>query len=93
MALLNERGIAIIQNALALAGEEVRPRYLADDLRLPSVWLGDRALLIVNWEDVPRRITLPDFSRPIRAEKPYQSEKNALTVTLLPHESFAAFYL
>ena len=93
MSVLNTRGVEIIRKALTLAGEEMRPRYLAEDLRLPSVWMGDRALLIINWEDVPRRITLPDFNRPIRADKPYRSEKNELTVTLRPHESFAAFYL
>ena len=93
MSVLNTRGVEIIRKALTLAGEEMRPRYLAEDLRLPSVWMGDRALLIINWEDVPRRITLPDFNRPIRADKPYRSEKNELTVILRPHESFAAFYL
>ena len=93
MSVLNARGIAIIENALALAGNEVRPHYLQDDLRLPSVWIGDRALLIVNWEDVPRRITFHELNRPIRADKPYSLVENMLTVTLLPHESFAAFYL
>ncbi|MBQ7321499.1 MAG: alpha-galactosidase [Clostridia bacterium] len=92
MSALNARGIEIIRQALTLAGEEMRPRYLADDLRLPSVWMGDRALLLVNWEDVPRRITLPGFTRSVYADKPHRQENGDLTVTLLPHESFAAHY-
>lgn len=93
MSVLNQRGIDIIQHALTLAGEEVRPCYLEDDLRLPSVWLGDRALLIVNWEDVPRRIIYRGLTRAIRADKPCEICGDALTVTLHPHESFAARYL
>lgn len=93
MSVLNERGIAIIDRALRLAGDTVRPRYLADDLRLPSVWMGDHALLIVNWEDVPRRITVSDMTRDFEADKPCILTDRTLTVTLLPHESFAARYL
>ena len=92
MSLLNERGISILQNALSLAGEEVCPRYRSEDLRLPSVWEGDRALLLINWEDVPRCITIPVPARRFRADKPYELSGNALTVSLLPHESFAAVY-
>lgn len=92
MSVLNARGIAIIQGALALAGDEVRPRYQADDRRLPSLWEGDRAILLINWEDVPRRLTFRGITRPIAAEKPYTLEGDTLTVSLLPHESFAAIY-
>jgi hypothetical protein len=92
MSLLNERGISILQNALSLAGEEVCPRYRSEDLRLPSVWEGDRALLLINWEDVPRCITIPVPACRFRADKPYELSGNALTVSLLPHESFAAVY-
>ena len=93
MSALNERGIAIIQQAMALAGEEVRPQYLEDDLRLPSVWLGDRAFLIVNWEDVPRKITFRGLTQPFQSNKPYLKLEDAITVFLRPHECFAARYL
>ena len=72
----------IWRKALTLAGEEMRPRYLAEDLRLPSVWMGDRALLIVNWENVPRHITLPGLARSVCSDKPYLQENGSLTVTL-----------
>jgi hypothetical protein len=93
LSTLSERGISIIEQALALAGEEVRPRYLPEDLRLPAVWEGDRAMLVINWEDIPRRIAVPDVRRPIRSDKPYTLTEQTLTVSLLPHESFAARYL
>ena len=93
ISTLNDRGIAIIEQALSLAGEEDRPRYLPEDRRLPAVWEGDRAMLVVNWEDVPRSITVPDVRRPIRSDKPYTLTEQTLTVTLLPHESFAAQYV
>jgi len=90
MSVLNQRGISIIQNALTLAGDEVRPIYLSDDKRLASVWQGDKALLIVNWEDVPREIRFSGVSYPIESDKPFMQEGDTITVSLLPHESFAA---
>jgi len=93
MSVLNERGIAIIEHALTLAGDEVRPIYQKDDTRLPSVWLGDRALLLINWEEVPRTLTFPCAPRNIAANKLYTLENGVLTVPLLPHESFAGKYL
>ena len=90
MSVLNQRGISIIQNALTLAGDEVRPIYLSDDKRLASVWQGDKALLIVNWEDVPREICFSGVSYPIESDKPFAQEGDTITVSLLPHESFAA---
>ena len=89
---LNEKGIAIIQKALSLAGEEVRPVYQADDARLASLWLGDSALLVINWEDVPRRLTVSGIERPIRSERPFVLKDGVLTVDLQPHESFAAIF-
>ena len=93
MAALNERGISIIQNALELAGDEVRPCYQKEDTRLASLWKGERALLLINWEDVPRQITVDGMTHAISSHKPYTLENGALTVSLLPHESFAAVYL
>ena len=89
MSVLNARGVSIIENALRLAGDSVRPIYTKEDARLASAWMGDRALLLVNWEDEVRTLTLEGLSRPITAEKPYTLENGVLTVTLLPHESFA----
>ena len=89
---LNEKGIAIIQKALSLAGEEVRPVYQADDARLASLWLGDSALLVINWEDVPRRLTVSGIERPIRSERPFMLKDGVLSVDLQPHESFAAIF-
>lgn len=93
MSTLNERGISILQNAMQLAGEEVRPHYRKEDLRLPCVWKGDRAWLLINWEDVPRTVAIPAPTRRFHADKPYELSNGVLTVSLLPHESFAAFYL
>lgn len=93
ISALNERGIAILQKALALAGEEVRPRYCREDARLPSVWQGDRALLLINWEDVPRTLSVSRVFLPFRAEKSYLLDGDTLTVSLRPHESFAAIYI
>lgn len=93
MSVLNERGVAIIENALRLAGDEVRPVYLAEDERLPSLWRGDKALLLVNWRDVPQTLTVSGVNCPIRSDKPFSLEGDRLTVTLLPHESFGALYL
>lgn len=92
MSVLNERGIRILENALALAGDEVRPVYLKDDHRVPSLWLGDKALLLVNWEEIPRTVTVTGITRSLVSHKPFTQAGDALTVTLLPHESFAACY-
>lgn len=90
MSVLNERGIQIIDKAFQLAGENLRTVYLADDYRAPSLWLGDRAMLIVNWEDIPRSITVSGIDFEFTAEKPFVRKDDAVTVTLLPHESFSA---
>lgn len=92
MSALNERGIQILENAFSLAGDAVRPVYLKEDHRVPSLWLGDRGLLLVNWEDIPKTITVTGISQPLTAQKAFTQEGDKLTVTLLPHESFAACY-
>lgn len=90
MSVLNSRGISIIQNALSVAGDEVRPIYLSSDNRLASVWQGDQALLIINWEDIPREICFSGVSYCIESDKPYFVEGDTIKVSLLPHESFVA---
>ena len=92
MSVLNERGIQILENAFSLAGDEVRPVYLKDDHRVPSLWLGDKGILLVNWEEIPRTITVAGIHQALVAEKAFIQEGDKLTVTLLPHESFGACY-
>jgi len=92
MSVLNERGIKILENAFCLAGDEVRPVYLKDDHRVPSLWLGDRGILLVNWEEIPKTITVTGIHQTLIAEKAFIQEGDKLTATLLPHESFAACY-
>lgn len=93
MSELNELGNGILERAFALAGDEVRPVYLRDDHRQPSLWLGDRALLLVNWEEIPRTITVEGIGGELVSTKPFEHKGAALRVTLLPHESFAARYV
>ena len=90
MSVLNDRGISIIRNAMAIAGDEVHPVYQSDDQRLPSAWQGDKALLLINWEDVPRKVSFSGLKRPITSDKPYVLEGDTITALLLPHESFVA---
>ena len=90
MSVLNEKGISIICNALELAGDSVIPVYLHDDVRFPSLWRGDRAILVINWDDVPRTITVEGIDESLISNKEYRLENGALSVSLLPHESFAA---
>lgn len=92
LSALNEKGIAIIEKALALAGDEVRPVYQKEDARLASLWLGDRGLLLINWEDVPRRLTVSDITKRLCADRPHELKNGVLTVTLRPHESFSATF-
>ena len=92
MSALNERGIEIIDKAFRLAGESVKPVYLPDDHRTPSLWLGDKAMVLVNWEEVPRTVTVTGIRQKLKACKPFTQEGDRVTVTLLPHESFAALY-
>jgi len=92
MSVLNARGIQLIESAFRLAGDEVRPVYLRDDHRVPSLWKGEKALLLINWEEIPRTMTVRGIDRRLISEKPFTQVGNLLTVTLLPHESFAAHY-
>ena len=89
ISVLNERGISIIDSALNAAREECRPVYLRDDTRLPSLWLAEGEMLLINWEDVPVTKTV-EFSGTLKSNKPYLLKDGKLTVTLLPHESFLA---
>ncbi len=92
MSVLNEKGIAIINNAFALAGDSVRPVYLKDDVRLPSVWKGDRGILLINWDEIPKTVSVSGIEGELDAHKEYTLEDGSLIVSLLPHESFAAIY-
>ena len=90
---MNERGVSIIEHALRLSGESVRPIYRKEDCRLASLWMGDRAFLLVNWEDEAHTLTLDCISRPFTADKPFtRAADGRLTVTLRAHESFAGFF-
>lgn len=90
ISVLNEKGISIIENALKIAGENVRPHYQKEDKRLPSLWEGDKCFLIVNWEDVPTEVTVKGIKEKISSNKKYIIENGAVKVSLLPHESFVA---
>ena len=68
------------------------PGYLPDETRNPSVFLGDRAMLVVNWEDIPRKISVPCVGRELISDKSFTLADGRLTVSLLPHESFAGTY-
>ena len=92
MSKLNERGISIIQNAYRIAGDSVRPIYQKGDVRRPSVWMGDRGILLINWDEIPKTVTVSDVDRDVESNKEYVLENGVLTVSLLPHESFAAVY-
>lgn len=93
MSVLNARGIQIIANAFRLAGESLRPVYIEDDYRVPSLWLGDRAMLIINWENIPRTISVSGINFELTSDKPFTRKNDTVTVTLLPHESFSALYI
>ena len=92
MSALNERGIRIIQNAFQITGDTVEPVYLSDDYRTPSLFKGDRALVLVNWEEIPRTISVSGITQTLCSDKPFTLTDGTLTVTLLPHESFSARY-
>jgi len=92
MSVLNERGIKIIENAFKIAGDSLEPAYLEDDYRQPSLWKGDKAVVIVNWEEMPRTMTVSGIDKKLISDKPFTQKGDKVTVTLLPHESFAALY-
>lgn len=89
MSALNERGIAIIEQAMAAAGNEGRPHFLKTDLRLPSVWTNETHILVINWEDEVSE-KLVEVEGTLSAKKPFELNQGCLRVTLKPHESFLA---
>ena len=91
MSVLNERGIAIIENAMNAAREECRPMYLSRDTRLPSLFVADDELLLVNWEDIPVTKTVDGINGKLTSEKGFVHQNGCLSVTLLPHESIRLF--
>lgn len=90
MSVLNQKGIEIIERAFDAASEECRPYYLETDSRLPSLWRGDNRILLINWDDEPKKVNLSLDANGISSVKPYLLENGILTVTLKPHESFFA---
>lgn len=92
MSVLNERGIKIIENALKIAGDMGKPRHLKTDKRRPSVWESERSIVVINWEDVEQTLSIPDVTHKLCSDKPFDLSGDVLTVTLKPHESFAALY-
>ena len=91
MTTLNEKGIAIINNAFKVAQNECRPVFLEDDIRLPSVWKGESAVLIINWENVPMTKTVRGVGKSPSSDKPIVVSGEDVTVSLLPHESVVVF--
>ena len=92
MSALNEKGIEILQNALSVAGDFGRPRYLITDGRRPSVWESEQSIVVVNWNDEEATLTVPNVKHPLKSHKPFRLTDETLTVTLAPHESFAALF-
>ena len=56
------------------------------------MWLGNKGFLLINWEDVPRKLQITGVTQPFRANKHFDLNGDTVTVTLLPHESFAGYY-
>ena len=90
MSKLNERGISIIEKALAAAGNQGRPRFLKTDLRLPSVWTNKKNLLVINWEDEACEKVVEAVEGQWQSKKPFSLENGCLKVQLKAHESFVA---
>ncbi len=92
IAHLNDLGVQIIADSFELASECGRPRHLKDDRRLPSVWESERSMVVINWEDEARTITVPDVKHELISKTEFELKDGTLTVTLKPHQSFAALY-
>ena len=90
MSKLNERGISIIEKALAAAGNQGRPRFLKTDLRLPSVRTNKKNLLVINWEDEACEKVVEAVEGQWQSKKPFSLENGCLKVQLKAHESFVA---
>ncbi len=92
MSRLNKLGIDIIDKSFKLAGDEVRPVFQMNDKRIASLWKGDKGLLVINWEDTPQSLVIDNIDCLIESDKEFSHKNGRLTVSLLPHESFAATY-
>ena len=90
ISALNERGIQIICETIDSAKESARPVFLHDDIRLPSLWMAEDALLLINWEDVPVTKTVTGIDGVLHGSGAFMHSAETLTVSLLPHESFLA---
>lgn len=91
MSVLNQRGISIIDNAIKSARDKCRPTYLSTDARLPSLFVADDELLLVNWDDIPATKTVDGINGKLTSEKSFVHQNGHLSVTLLPHESIRLF--
>jgi len=91
IAVLNKKGISILTQAFDAASECCKPIFLPDDRRLPSKWESEKAILLINWEDVPVEKTIT-FCRALHSCKPFCLNDHKLTVTLQPHESFLGIF-
>ena len=90
MSVLNERGVSLIADAMEAECEECRPIYLDSDSRLPSMWTSNGKLLLINWEDEPRRIEVGCDAGEVISSKKFELSEGRLSVVLKPHESFFA---
>jgi len=90
ISALNEKGIGIINEALEAARDSARPVFLPDDIRLPSVWMAEDEILVINWEDVPAVKRIEGLKRSPEGDGEFKYHNGVLEVTLLPHESFLA---
>ncbi|MBR2860546.1 MAG: alpha-galactosidase [Clostridia bacterium] len=91
MSVLNEKGIKIIENAFKIEGNFGYPRFLKEDTRNASVWENEKGILVVNWENIPRTMTVDCDFEVTSSIKEFAYKDGKLTVTLLPHESFFGF--
>ena len=91
MSVLNQRGISIIDKAMNSACEECFPRYLSTDTRLPSLFVADDQLVLVNWDDIPVTKTVDAIYGKLTSEKSFVHQNGILRATLLPHESIKIF--
>ena len=90
MSVLNSKGIAIIKNAIDAATDGVRPKYIKGDDRLPSLWLSDNKMLLINWSYSPAVISVETDAAEIESDKDFSFKDGTLAVSLLPHECFFA---
>ena len=90
VAKVGDDGYATLKEALEAARYSARPVFLPDDIRLPSVWMAEDEILVINWEDVPAVKRIEGLKRRPEGDGEFKYHNGVLEVTLLPHESFLA---